>query len=34
MIVDFQDLYTPKELFDAKGEGANLSARLDENGNP
>ena len=34
MIVDFQHHYTPKELFDAKGEGANLSARLDENGNP
>ena len=34
MIVDFQHHYTPQELFDAKGGGDTLSARLDENGNP
>jgi len=34
MIVDFQHHYTPKKLFDAKGGGSSLAARLDENGNP
>ncbi len=34
MIVDFQHHYTPKELFEAEGEGDSLSARLDADGNP
>lgn len=34
MIVDFQHHYTPRELFEARGEAGGLSARLDENGNP
>jgi predicted TIM-barrel fold metal-dependent hydrolase len=33
-IVDFQHHYTPKELFEARGEAKSLSVRYDENGNP
>jgi predicted TIM-barrel fold metal-dependent hydrolase len=34
MIVDFQHHYTPKDLFDARGGGGDLTARLDQDGNP
>ena len=34
MIVDFQHHYTPKELFEAAGDGDSLSARFDADGNP
>ena len=34
MIVDFQHHYTPRELFEARGEARELGVRLDKDGNP